>query len=191
MVRVRQALAVGLVLAAAGCGGSQKPATTAAPPPPKPFRVVFPEGFTRAQMAARVEAVAGIAFHERHVHPRISAKTYLAATAAPRRISGFGSQKRKLEGFLFPATYDFLREHDVARSSCAPSCRRSSANWRTVNLSYARSKNLTPYDVLTIASMVEREAVVPGERPSSSPPSSTTGCRTACRSGSTRPSATA
>ena len=30
---------------------------------------------------------------------------------------------------------------------------------------YARSKNLTPYDVLTIASMVEREARWPRERP--------------------------
>ena len=30
---------------------------------------------------------------------------------------------------------------------------------------YARSKNLTPYDVLKIASMVEREASVPSERP--------------------------
>jgi UPF0755 protein len=39
------------------------------------------------------------------------------------------------------------------------------AKWRTLNLSYARSKNLTPYDVLTIASMVEGEAQVPSERP--------------------------
>src|SRR5205807_2759392 len=36
---------------------------------PKPFRVVFPEGFTVAQMAARVGAVAKIAEHERRVHP--------------------------------------------------------------------------------------------------------------------------
>ena len=34
-----------------------------------------------------------------------------------------------------------------------------------LNLAYARSKNLTPYDVLTIASMVEGEAQVPKERP--------------------------
>src|SRR5262249_21237805 len=36
--------------------------------------------------------------------------------------------------------------------------------WRRVNLAYARSKNLTPYDILKIASMVEREASVPSER---------------------------
>ena len=32
-------------------------------------------------------------------------------------------------------------------------------------MSYARSKNLTPYDVLKIASMIEKEAAVPSERP--------------------------
>jgi uncharacterized YceG family protein len=31
-------------------------------------------------------------------------------------------------------------------------------------MAYAESKNLTPYDVLTIASMIEREAAVPSER---------------------------
>jgi uncharacterized YceG family protein len=31
-------------------------------------------------------------------------------------------------------------------------------------MAYARSKNLTRYDVLTIASMIEREVVVPSER---------------------------
>ena len=36
--------------------------------------------------------------------------------------------------------------------------------WRKVNLRYARSKNLTPYDVLIIASMIEKETVAPEER---------------------------
>ncbi len=34
-----------------------------------------------------------------------------------------------------------------------------------MRLGYARSKNLTPYDVLIIASMIEREVEVPKERP--------------------------
>ena len=34
-----------------------------------------------------------------------------------------------------------------------------------VNLSYAKSKNLTPYDVLIIASMIEREAIIEKDRP--------------------------
>jgi UPF0755 protein len=157
------AAALVLVLAAAGCGGGgSTPTTTAPPPPPKPFRVIFPEGFTRAQMAARVAAVAKIAFHEKHVHPKLSARTYLAASG-PRRIPGFGSQRHKLEGFLFPATYDFLRK-TTSRQLVRAQLQAFESNWRHVDLAYARSKNLTPYDVLTIASMIEKEAVVPSER---------------------------
>jgi len=158
-----QATAFALVLAAAGCGGGgSTPTTTTAPPPPKPFRVVFPEGFTRAQMAQRVQAVAKIAFHEKHVHPKLSARTYLAASG-PRRVAGFGAQKRKLEGFLFPATYDFLK-NTTSRQLVHAQLLAFAENWRHVGLTYAESKNLTPYDVLTIASIVEREAVVPSER---------------------------
>jgi UPF0755 protein len=140
------------------------PATTEATvvPPPKPFRVVFPEGFTREQMAERVQAVAKIAHRERRVHPKLSRTTYLAATA-PRRIAGFGASKRALEGFLFPATYDFLAG-TTSRELVQAQLVAFRRTWRKLDLAYARSKNLTPYDVLIIASMVEREAQVPSER---------------------------
>ena len=142
-------------------GGSPPPATTAAAP--KPFRVVFPEGFDRAEMAHRVQVVAGIAYRERGVHPLLSARTYLRASG-PRRIPGFGPKRRKLEGFLFPATYDFLANTTSAQLLRAQ-LQAFQRNWRSVNLSYARSKNLTPYDVLIIASLVEKEALAPDERP--------------------------
>jgi UPF0755 protein len=38
-------------------------------------------------------------------------------------------------------------------------------NWSQLDLAYARKKHLTPYDVLIIASMVEKEALAPDERP--------------------------
>src|SRR5204862_7564327 len=38
-------------------------------------------------------------------------------------------------------------------------------HWAKVGLGYARRKHLTPYDVLIIASMVEKEALAPDERP--------------------------
>ncbi|HEX5245608.1 MAG TPA: endolytic transglycosylase MltG [Gaiellaceae bacterium] len=161
MVRLLAALAV--VVVVAGCGGGTQPTTTAtAPRQLHQFRVVFPEGFTRAQMAQRVQAVAKIAHHERHVRPKISAKTYLAASG-PRRIPGFGPKKLALEGFLFPSTYFFDRKTTSAALVRAQLAAFES-NWGNVDLAYAQSKNLTPYDVLKIASMVEREAVVPSER---------------------------
>jgi UPF0755 protein len=134
------------------------------PRPPKPFRIVFPEGFTRIQMAARVKAVAAIAERERHRRVRLRSPAYLAASRQAV-VPCFGRGTRtNLEGFLFPATYDFLRvtpSRRLVADQIATFCR----NWHTVNLAYARSKNLTPYDVLIIASMVEREAQAPRDRP--------------------------
>ena len=54
----------------------------------------------------------------------------------------------KVEGFLFPATYDFLAKTTSTQLVARPADRRSASNWRSVDLAYARSKNLTPYDVL-------------------------------------------
>jgi uncharacterized YceG family protein len=127
------------------------------------FRVIFPEGFTRAEMAKRVQAVAKIAQRKRKVKPKLSSKSYLAATR-PRRIPGFGATKRSLEGFLFPATYNFTAKTTSAKLA-HDQLKAFRDNWKQVDLRYARLKNLTPYDVLIIASMVEREALAPDERP--------------------------
>jgi UPF0755 protein len=159
---VRLLATLTVVALVAGCGGSHQATTTTAPRQLHQFRVVFPEGFTRAQMAERVQAVARIAHTERHVRPKISAKGYLAASG-PRRIVGFGAKKLPLEGFLFPSTYDFDRKTTSAQLVQAQLAAFES-NFGNVDLAYARSKNLTPYDVLKIASIVEREAVVPSER---------------------------
>ena len=143
---------------------SGKKAVTTPPPAPKPFEIVFPEGFTREQMAQRVTAVAKIAERERGKKPRLGAARYLAQTARLRREPGFGTRPLALEGFLFPATYQFVAKTTAAQlvTSQLEAFRR---NWAKVNLGYAQSKNLTPYDVLIIASLVEKEAVAPEERP--------------------------
>jgi uncharacterized YceG family protein len=128
---------------------------------PKPFKIIFPEGFTRSDMTARVKSVAQIAAQERGHTPRLNAPAYRAATAGKRFIPGFG--RRPLEGFLFPATYQFTRR-TTARQLVAEQLAAFHRAWRSVDLGYARSRNLTPYDVLTIASMIEKEAVAPDER---------------------------
>jgi uncharacterized YceG family protein len=130
---------------------------------PKPFHIVFPEGFTRRQMAARVAAVAEIARRERHAKPRIAERTYLFATNRTRIPRCFHGTGRGMEGFLFPATYEFFAKTTSAqlvRDQLAAFC----DNWARVDLAYARRKNLTPYDVLIVASMVEKETLSPDER---------------------------
>ena len=152
-------------VAVASVGGNDKPKPppTTVAAPPKPFRIVFPEGFTRKQMAARVTAVAQIADRERHKRVRLKEQTYLAATARPRRQPGFGPTAYPLEGFLFPATYDFT-VRTTSPKLVAAQLKAFRANWAKLNLGYARSKNLTPYDVLVIASMIEKETPAPEER---------------------------
>jgi UPF0755 protein len=165
------ALAAGILAAAAVGGirlfdrssGSAPTTTTIALPPT--LRIVFPEGFTRAEMAARVTAVKGIARRRRHLTSRLTARGYLAATARsglPGRFAGDG-RTRSLEGFLFPATYDFTPQ-TTSKQLVAEQLAAFRRSWATVDLRYARSKNLTPYDVLIIASMIEREVRAPSER---------------------------
>jgi len=117
--------------------------------------VLFPEGFTRAQMARRADAAS----------PAITALGYLSATASsplPGQFAGDG-KARNLEGFLFPATYD-LFETDGSKILVRKQLDAFRLNWGKVKLGYARSKNLTGYDVLIIASMIEKEVIVPKER---------------------------
>jgi uncharacterized YceG family protein len=130
---------------------------------PKPFHIVFPEGFTRTDMAARVAAVAQIAHRERHVRARISRRTYLAATRAPRVPPCFHGRVHTVEGFLFPATYEFFRQ-TTSKQLVSEQLDAFCQNWEKLDLGYARKKNLTPYDVLIIASMVEKETLSPDER---------------------------
>jgi len=159
-------LAVWLVTLAVGSfRSSDKPKAVPTPGAPRPLRIVFPEGFTRRDMAARIRAVDKIALNERHVRARLSPQGYLALTAGsalPGRFAGDG-KRRQLEGFLFPATYDFTRK-TTTKQLVARQLQAFHRNWARVNLTYARSRHLTQYDVLIIASMVEKEVIAPEER---------------------------
>lgn len=153
---------VGTALAFRGSSDAAEPTTTIRQL--RQFRVLFPEGFTRAQMAARVGAVAKIAEHESHRKVKLSEPSYLKATAGRRVVQGFGTKRLPLEGLLFPDTYDFDRT-STSQQLVTDQLQEFTSTFDGLNLAYAKSKNLTPYDVLKIASMVEGEAQVPSERP--------------------------
>ena len=141
------------------------PPTTAAPKPLARLRIIFPEGFTVAEMADRVAAVRQIAIEKRGVTPRLARAGYLLAVAAAQAPARFRKDMTRdsMEGFLFPALYEFT-QRTTARELVADQLRAFRQRFRSVDLSYARSKNLTPYDVLIIASMIEKETAVPRER---------------------------
>jgi UPF0755 protein len=140
------------------------PTTTAAAPPPPSFKIVFPEGFTRKEMVARVGEVRKIAISKRKLTPTITQKGYDAASKAAQVPAAFKGDAKSSEGFLFPATYEFTTK-TTARQLVANQLQSFERNWAKVDLAAARQKNLTPYDVLIIASMVEKEASVAKERP--------------------------
>jgi len=156
------AVVVAVIVALPHVRGSSTPPPTSTETVEQ-FRIVFPEGFTRAQMAQRVEDVAKIAERKSGKPVRLSKKAYLAASRS-LVVPCFSPHRQKHpEGFLFPATYDFIAA-TTSRQLVADQVQAFCENWRTVNLAYAKSKNLTPYDVLTIASMIERETLAPDER---------------------------
>jgi UPF0755 protein len=69
-----------------------------------------------------------------------------------------------LEGFLFPSTYQ-LRDPIDINALVADQLDAFRKEFASVSLAYARSKHLTPFDVLTIASMVQAEAETAHDRP--------------------------
>ena len=147
-------------------GASSGPATqdTTTGPPPKPvLRIVFPEGFTRVEMADRITAVNKIAEDKRQITPKLSEQEYLRVTKTMDPPAGFPKNVPNLEGFLFPATYDFT-EDTTSKELVGDQLEAFDRNWSQIDLKYAESKNLTPYDVLTIASLIENEVQVPKER---------------------------
>jgi UPF0755 protein len=124
-------------------------------PAQRTITITIPEGLSRNEISplARQAGIGG---------------NYLKASTRSRdlRPNRFGAQgrARNLEGFLFPATYE-LKAGTSARDLVAEQLEAFRQRIGGMNMSYARRKNLTIYDVLIIASMVEREVAVAKERP--------------------------
>ena len=128
---------------------------TKVPKPAKVTNLTITEGRTRHQIDVllRSQGMRG---------------SYLAATRRSRLLNParYGAPRRtpSLEGFLFPSTYQ-VRDPIKISALVADQLRTFRQRYRAVNLRYARSKHLTPYDVLIIASMVEAESATAHDRP--------------------------
>jgi UPF0755 protein len=121
-----------------------------APPPapaPRIVTVTIPEGYTRGETArlAREDGLRGD-----YAKASVRSK-YLK----PARYGGAGAAD--LEGFLFPDTFELTR-HAKASDLVQLQLEDFKRRIKGVDMRYARSKNLTVFDVLTIASMIEHEA---------------------------------
>jgi UPF0755 protein len=83
-----------------------------------------------------------------------------------RRIRRLGAPRgtRTAEGFLFPATYTLVA-NSPAKDLVSKQLAAFEDNLKGIDLRYAKRKKLTRYDVLIIASMIEREIQIDRERP--------------------------
>ena len=114
--------------------------------------VTIPEGYTRSQAAQLVE--------EDGVPGSYTKATVKSKYLSPAQYGAMGA--KDLEGFLFPDTFELKPNAPVA-DLVQLQLQDFKRRIKGVDMRYAKSKNLTVYDVLIIASMVEREAGVPGQ----------------------------
>jgi UPF0755 protein len=119
--------------------------------PPNVVRVVIPEGLSRKEIAPRTAGLHGSYVRASRSNAALDPRDYKAKNA------------RNLEGFLFPATYE-LKKGQPVRKLVTEQLDAFKRNFDTVDMRYARSKNLTPYDIVIIASLIDREVQVPKER---------------------------
>jgi uncharacterized YceG family protein len=123
--------------------------------PPVTLKVTIPEGFSRIQISALAKKAGVVGnYVAASVHSHVLKPTSYGAR----------SSVHSLEGFLFPDTYDLLPGAPVS-TLINDQLAAFKQNFAKLDLSAAKRADLTPYDVVTIASMVEREAEVPRERP--------------------------
>ena len=123
---------------------------------PPTITVSIPEGTTLEQAAVIVsDEVKGI-----------STAAYVKVARdnpPPFRLQGY-KKGTTLEGMLFPATYEVSPKAN-ARSVVRGQLDAFEKNFSAVDMSRAAAANLTEYDVVIIASMIDREALVAAERP--------------------------
>ncbi len=116
------------------------------------YPVTLPEGIAATEIAARLEQ-AGL----------VAAADFLAVARDPEVAAAFGVEGATLEGYLFPDTYQLprgLTPRQIAKLLVDEFHR----HWRELE-PVARARGLSMREVVTLASIVEKETGVADERP--------------------------
>ena len=127
-------------------------------PPDRTYqRVTFPEGFTIEQMAERLAETM----------PRLDREDFIEA-ATSGQITSLIAQpgQRSLEGLLFPDTYQVSNADNEAQvvERMAALMERVAVDQEDL-VEGAAALGKTPYEVLIVASMIEKEAKLDEDRP--------------------------
>jgi UPF0755 protein len=117
------------------------------------INITFPEGLNATEMAKIFE-----------MHGLGPASAFVAAARDPSPIKVLDAAARDLEGYLFPETYMLSRRTDAARLVRMMTARFDQVF--TVDMRQAAGdRGLTVRQVVTLASIIEKEASRPEERP--------------------------
>jgi UPF0755 protein len=116
------------------------------------YRVTIPEGFNLVQIAATV-AAAGFS----------TEADFLKTARDPKTAEALNIQGKTVEGYLFPDTYYFPRGLDSA-TIIATMVRQFEAAFRPEWRERARELELSVHEVVTLASIIEKETGNPEER---------------------------
>src|SRR5215831_5750320 len=117
-------------------------------------RVTIPEGFNRFDIAEALASKTG----------KASFDDFVRLTNDQTLIEQIASTARDLEGYLFPDTYNYNSKttpEDLIRTMVNRFEEVYTPEWTA----RANEMGLTVHQVVTLASIIEREAKVPDERP--------------------------
>ena len=117
------------------------------------YRLTIPEGFNLQQISAAV-AVAGLA----------SEADFLATARDPQTAEALNIPGKTVEGYLFPDTYYFPRETNCT-AIITTMVRRFETAFTPEWHQRAEALGLSVHQVVTLASIIEKETGVPEERP--------------------------
>ena len=117
------------------------------------YRMTVPEGYTTEQIAdeaARLDLA--------------DAQTFKQLATSPEEVHALGFEANTLEGYLFPDTYYFPK-HAGAQRIITKMTQRFHAQFSPKWLRRAQELHLSVHQVVTLASIIEKETGDPSERP--------------------------
>lgn len=143
---------------------------TDTPQPPTLGKLVVPEGYTLNQIAEAVEKSGNkkVSISAKDFLSKVQDESFISKMVAkyPKLLSGLPAKdsgvKYRLEGYLFPATYNYTSDTTV--ETLIDQMLATMDSKLSTYYEVLESKNLTVNDVLTLASLVEKEGSTDEDR---------------------------
>ncbi len=119
-------------------------------------KVIIPEGFTVTEIAKTLA--------EKTNRPAIDYLEYMQGQGVSQiRPSQMPLDLKTVEGYLFPKTYLFHKK-DHPKKIVTRMIEQFELEVSNIDWAFAKERNLSVHQILTVASLVEKEARVPAER---------------------------